>query len=342
MEVSISDGQSTPPVRGPSGQIDPGVLINESDGDDVSSSSQVTGVRVHIVMKEPAKLVKSAARDLEEVQAWRDKWARYFHEAKRTDVASATMETATLKKWNLLLCRGPGSKRLTDTELANLPAMEVADLAVAYLTPLKKQGGMEGLPVLRGLKGKAKFIFSGETYKGWTAVTSGIEECLCTAAQAFVNFAESKDNVEMATAFLDMFADMPFRTKLRNVAKQVGGANNVFKLWELAHDMLYATGMAEAKMDNGHEVLLQILCERMNRGKSVIRDGGGIVPKSTDTDTPKLPGRKCFACGSSERDHKWRECAERTDLTDAQKAAGAAAKAEAKAVRTGRPVKRSD
>lgn len=74
----------------------------------------------------------------------------------------------------------------------------------------------------------------------------------------------------------------------------------------------------------------------------MIRDGGGIVPKSTDKDTPKLPGRKCFACGSSERDHKWRECAERTDLTDAQKAAGAAAKAEAKAVRTGRPVKRSD
>jgi hypothetical protein len=157
-------------------------------------------------MKEPSKLSKSAAKELEEVKAWREKWGRYFKEAKRADVASATIEAAALKRWNLLLCMRPGSARLTEMELANMPAMEVANLMLAYLAPLKKQGGMEGLPVLRSLKGKAKLVFAGETYKGWTSVTSIIQDVLCSAAAGFVSFADVQDNVEMATAFLDMCA----------------------------------------------------------------------------------------------------------------------------------------
>ena len=329
MEVSTSEGQSTPPVRGPSGQIDGMVLVNESDGDEALPSSQVADVRVHIVMKEPSKLTKSAAKDLEEVKAWREKWGRYFKEAKRADVASATIEAAALKRWNLLLCMRPGSARLTEMELANMPAMEVANLMLAYLAPLKKQGGMEGLPVLRSLKGKAKLVFAGETYKGWTSVTSIIQDVLCSAAAGFVSFADVQDNVEMATAFLDMFDDMPFRTKLRNLAKQQGVANNCFRLWEIAHDVLYATGSADAALCAGHEVLLQVLCERGSRGKERRREGAGNTP--TSAGAPNLQVKKCFSCGSAERGHKWRVCASRTDLTEAQKAAGAAAMAEAKA-----------
>lgn len=333
MEVSTSEGQNTPPVRGSSSQIDESVFVNESDGDEALPSSPEANVRVHIVMKEPAKLPKSAAKDLEEVKAWMEKWARYFREAKRSDVASATIESAAMKKWNLLLCKRPGSKRLTDTELSNMPAMEVANLMLAYLTPLKKQGGMEGLPILRGLKGKAKFVFTGETYKGWTSVTSGIQDVLCSAAAGFVNFSEIKDNVEMATAFLDMFQDTPFRTKLRNIAKTAGVANNCFRLWELAHDLLYATGSAEASMSDGHEVLLNVLCERGGgaRGKEGRKDGAGNTP--TPVGAPNLQEKKCFSCGTAERGHKWKACAARTDLTEAQKAAGAAAMAEAKAGR---------
>ena len=331
MEVSSSEGQGTPPVRGPSGQIDANILVNESDGDEASSKSPATDVRVHIIMKEPAKLTKSAAKDLEEVKAWREKWDRYFREARRTDVASATIEAAALKKWNLLLCRSPGSARLTEMELANMQAMEVADLLLAHLTPLKKQGGMEGLPVLKGLRGKAKMVFVGENYKGWNNVTSNIEDVLCAAAQGFVNFSEVKDNVEMATAFLDVFADIPFRTKLRNRAKQAGVANNVFRLWEIAHELLYETGIAEASMCDGHEVLLQVLCERAAHGKEGRGRGDGNIP--TPAGARNSSGVKCFSCGSTERGHKWRECKLRTDLTEAQKAAGAAALAEAKAAR---------
>ena len=330
MEVSSSEGQSTP-GRDPKGQIEANILVNESDGDEVSSSLPVADVRVHIIMKEPSKLTKSAAKDLEEVKAWREKWDRYFREARRTDVASATIEAAALKKWNLLLCRSPGSARLTEMELASMPAMEVADLLLAHLTPLKKKGGMEGLPVLKGLKGKAKMVFAGESYKGWSTVTSNIEDVLCAAAQGFVNFSEVKDNVEMATAFLDVFADIPFRTKLRNRAKQEGGANNVFRLWEIAHDLLYETGIAEASMCDGHEVLLQVLCERAAHGKEGRGRGAGNIP--TPSGAPNSSIVKCFSCGSVERGHKWRECKSRTDLTEAQKAAGAAALAEAKAAR---------
>jgi hypothetical protein len=124
MEVSSSEGQSTPPGQGLSGQIDNGALINESDGDEVSSSSPLAGVRVHYVMKEPPKLSKLGAKDLEEVKVWRDKWARYFVDARRTDVASATMEPAALKRWNLLLHKG--TQRLTDKEIANMSATVVA------------------------------------------------------------------------------------------------------------------------------------------------------------------------------------------------------------------------
>ena len=44
MEVSSLEGQSTRPGQGLSGQIDHDVLVNESDGDEVSSSSRVAGV----------------------------------------------------------------------------------------------------------------------------------------------------------------------------------------------------------------------------------------------------------------------------------------------------------
>jgi len=134
------------------------------DDEGIMDSSENVGVRVHIVMKEPAKLSKAAADALEDVVAWKENWTRYFREAKRTDVASAAMETGALKVWNLLLSRSAGPARLTEMELANLPALEVAELILAFLSPLVKNGGAEGLSVLKSMKDKAKFMISGESY----------------------------------------------------------------------------------------------------------------------------------------------------------------------------------
>jgi len=79
--------------------------------------------------------------------------------------------------------------------------------------------------------------------------------------------------VELANAFMDMFADAQLRAKIRNVAKQRGAPNNVFRLWELARKVLYDTGVAESTMNVGREVLLNTLCERSAKSKEGRKEG---------------------------------------------------------------------
>jgi len=66
------------------------------DDERLMDSSENVGVFVHIVLKEPAKLSKAVYDTLEDVVAWEENWTRSFREAKRTDAASATMETGAL------------------------------------------------------------------------------------------------------------------------------------------------------------------------------------------------------------------------------------------------------
>ena len=136
IDATTSEDRSTLPVRGFGSQIT-GSIIHEGEPDEDDLSSSVSpGVRLHYVMKEPARLTKGSAKNLEDVKAWRDKWSRYLHEAKWSDVASATMEMTVLRRWNLILSKD--ARRLTESELANMPALEVADMLVTHLEPLKK------------------------------------------------------------------------------------------------------------------------------------------------------------------------------------------------------------
>jgi len=163
----------------------------------------------------------------------------------------------------------------------------------------------------------------------WKEVTKSIRECLQKTAAGFNRFQEVEDNVELANAFMDMFADAHLRAKIRNLAKQRGASNNVFRLWELAQKVIYDTGVVESNMNKGHEVSLNTLCERSAKSREGRKEGAAKVSSSRTAESlngAKETAKKCWACGTSEMGHDWRACAKRTDLTESQKAAGAAAK----------------
>ena len=127
---------------------------------------------------------------------------------------------------------------------------------------------------------------------------------------------------------MDIFGDARFRGKLKNSAKAKGCANNAFRLWRLANEMLYNAGVAETSLSDVHWVLYDAMVQR---GARVLKD-----PKSAPTSSGGESGGekakagaaagKCWSCGSAEVGHDWRGCRTRTDLSEAEKAAGAAAR----------------
>jgi len=301
--------------------------ISPSDEDRAEAS---TSVRLHVMVKEPPKLTKVASENLDEVLTWKASWEQYFSEVKRVDVARATVDPAVLKFWNLMLSSGPDSPPLKENELARTPALGFMEMLVAYLKPLAKTSGSEGLDVLTRLKDKAKLQISfgkDESYPGWSKVIAGIRDCLVKVGSGISNFENVADNVEMYNAFLDMFSDSRFKMQLKNLGKQNGCGNNAYKLWRLANKILYDAGVAETNLSAGHEILLHTLVQRGGR-----RD----APKTKDNAASEGTGgaektkRKCWSCGSDDIKHDYRACSARTDHTDAEKAAGAAAR---KAVR---------
>lgn len=313
--------------------------VNDDDAPrDVDRVEPSSSVRLHVMVKEPPKLTKVASENLDDVLTWKASWEQYFSEVKRVDVARATVDPAVLKFWNLLLSSGPDSPPLKENELARTPALDFMEMLVAYLKPLAKTSGSEGLDVLTRLKDKAKLQISfgkDEAYPGWSKVIAGIRDCLVKVGSGISNFENVADNVEMYNAFLDMFSDLRFRMQLKNLGKQNGCGNNVYKMWRLANKILYDAGVAETTLSVGHEILIHTLVQRGGRRDFGI-SGGAPAPKSKDNAVPEgavgavKNNRKCWSCGSDEIGHDWRACSVRTDRTDAEKAAGAAAK---KAVR---------
>ena len=71
IDATTSEDRSTLPVRGFGSQIT-GSIIHEGEPDEDDLSSSVSpGVRLHYVMKEPARLTKGSAKNLEDVTPFR-------------------------------------------------------------------------------------------------------------------------------------------------------------------------------------------------------------------------------------------------------------------------------
>ena len=303
-----------------------GDMMMDEDRDEEASTS----VRLHVMVKEPPKLTKLAAENLDDVLAWKESWELYFAEVKRVDVARATCEASVLKLYNLLLCSGPDSPPLRESDLARIPAVDFMQMLVTYLSPLAKMPVSEGLDLLVRMKGKAKlFIVYGkdEAYQGWSKTVSGIKECLVRIGNGIPNFEHVTDNVEMYNAFLDVFADARFKMRLKNLGKQEGCGNNAYKLWRVANKILYDSGVADTKLSVGHEILLHTMIQRGKRDMM----SNGAAPKDKEvageaTGAGERSRRKCWTCGSDAEGHDWSACGKRTDLTEAEKAAGLAAK----------------
>ena len=299
-------------------------------GDDADGEDKAA-VRLHVVVKEPPKLTKGGSENFEDVMAWKESWTQYFTEVKRVDVARAIAETTVFKTYNLLLTASPGSSALRESDLARMPALEFAELLEAYLRPLSKSTGMEGLETLTKLRGKAVFTIAlgkDEVYPGWAKVVEAMKAILVKVGH-IPHWETTEDNQELANAFLDIFGDGHLRSKLKNMGKAEGCAGNAFKLWQLANRMLYQAGVAEKELSEGHKVFLNTLVQRGGRAKEPLpKDASkGAGGESSVGKVPaKVAAGACWTCGSANAEHDWKGCRQRTDLTEAEKAAGAAAR----------------
>ena len=301
------------------------LVMSEDDGDDGKAA-----VRLHVVVKEPPKLSKASSERWEDVVIWREAWTSYFEEVKRSDVARAVVEAQVLKRWNLMLSGGPDNVPLKEHELGRLPALEFMMLLEDYLRPLAKKAGVEGQEMLLKLKGKATLTVAmgkEESYPGWQKVTVEIRNSL-EKVGLIPNWREVEDNAELANAFLDIFGDVHFRNKLRNKAKANGAASNAYKLWRLANQMIYDSGVAENTLSEGHVILLHTLVQRGGRREAPPSGAKAAKKEAVASGDGKGNGQiqKCWSCGTAEKDHDWRACKRREDLSDTEKAAGEAAR----------------
>jgi hypothetical protein len=92
--------------------------------------------------------------------------------------------------------------------------------------------------------------------------------------------------------------------------------------------MIYESGVAENTLSEGHVILLHTLVQRGGR-----REAPPSGAKSSKKEAVAYGDgkgndqiRKCWSCGTAEKDHDWRACRKRDDISDTEKAAGEAAR----------------